>query len=229
MENLNNVVNLSNFTDSISIANFIFKVLLVSVLSYFLGLVYLKFGRSLSNRASLSNSFPLLGLATMSIITVVKSSLALSLGLVGALSIVRFRTPIKEPEELIYLFLCITLGLATGADQYLISIVILIGTFILNILLKKTRINSISKEGAFNVFISSTDSVSTNQIIDLFKKNCSSINLKRYSGEVDNSNIEITLAIIIKEYSILERLKRDLYDLSPKIKVDFIDCSNIQG
>ena len=136
MENLNNLVNLSNFTDSISIANFIFKVLLVSVLSYFLGLVYLKFGRSLSNRASLSNSFPLLGLATMSIITVVKSSLALSLGLVGALSIVRFRTPIKEPEELIYLFLCITLGLAIGADQYLISIVILIGTFILNILLK---------------------------------------------------------------------------------------------
>ena len=51
------------------------------------------------------------------IITVVKSSLALSLGLVGALSIVRFRTPIKEPEELAYLFIAIAMGLGLGADQ----------------------------------------------------------------------------------------------------------------
>ena len=51
------------------------------------------------------------------VISVVKSSLALSLGLVGALSIVRFRTPIKEPEELAYIFLAIAIGLALGADQ----------------------------------------------------------------------------------------------------------------
>ena len=46
-----------------------------------------------------------------------KIFLALSLGLVGALSIVRFRTPIKEPEELAYIFLAIAIGLALGADQ----------------------------------------------------------------------------------------------------------------
>jgi hypothetical protein len=51
------------------------------------------------------------------VITVVRSSLALSLGLVGALSIVRFRTPIKEPEELVYLFLAIAAGLGLGANQ----------------------------------------------------------------------------------------------------------------
>lgn len=49
------------------------------------------------------------------VIFVVKSSLALSLGLVGALSIVRFRTPIKGPEELVYLFLSIAIGLGFGA------------------------------------------------------------------------------------------------------------------
>jgi uncharacterized membrane protein YhiD involved in acid resistance len=54
---------------------------------------------------------------------VVKSSLALSLGLVGALSIVRFRTPIKEPEELAYLFLAIGLGVGLGADQRIGTIV----------------------------------------------------------------------------------------------------------
>jgi hypothetical protein len=49
------------------------------------------------------------------VIFVIKSSLALSLGLVGALSIVRFRAAIKEPEELIFLFFCIAVGLALGA------------------------------------------------------------------------------------------------------------------
>ena len=51
-------------------------------------------------------------------ISVVKSSLALSLGLVGALSIVRFRAAIKDPEELVYLFFCIAIGLTLGADRW---------------------------------------------------------------------------------------------------------------
>ena len=52
----------------------------------------------------------------------VKFSLALSLGLVGALSIVRFRAAIKEPEELVYLFFVISIGLSNGANQFLLSI-----------------------------------------------------------------------------------------------------------
>ena len=54
-------------------------------------------------------------------IVIVKSSIALSLGLVGALSIVRFRTPIKEPEDLTYLFLSIALGVGYGSFQILIT------------------------------------------------------------------------------------------------------------
>lgn len=57
------------------------------------------------------------------IITIIKSSIALSLGLVGALSIVRFRTPIKEPEELLYLFVAIAVGLGLGANQILATII----------------------------------------------------------------------------------------------------------
>ena len=72
------------------------------------------FGSTFSNRREFSRNFPLIMLTTILVISVVKSSLALSLGLVGALSIVRFRTPIKEPEELGYLFLTIGLGLGLG-------------------------------------------------------------------------------------------------------------------
>ena len=57
------------------------------------------------------------------IITVIKTSIALSLGLVGALSIVRFRTPIKEPEELAYIFVAIAIGLGLGANQVLATVI----------------------------------------------------------------------------------------------------------
>ena len=57
------------------------------------------------------------------IITVIKSSIALSLGLVGALSIIRFRTPIKEPEELAYIFIAIAIGLGLGANQVLATVI----------------------------------------------------------------------------------------------------------
>ena len=72
-------------------------------------------------------------------ITVIKFSLALSLGLVGALSIVRFRAAIKEPEELIYLFLIIGIGLACGANQFLVAIFATILISIVLVLLSLIR------------------------------------------------------------------------------------------
>ncbi len=93
------------------------------VLALLLRVHFQRFGSTLSNREEFSQVFPFILLTTILIISVVKSSLALSLGLVGALSIVRFRTPIKEPEELAYLFLAIAMGLGLGAGQILPTLI----------------------------------------------------------------------------------------------------------
>ena len=71
-------------------------------------------------------SFWLLCVTTTIVIMVVKFSIALSLGLVGALSIVRFRAAIKEPEELVYLFLVIGVGIANGAGQYVAAFTVVV-------------------------------------------------------------------------------------------------------
>jgi len=76
----------------VPIIDFIFNILLAALLAYVLGLVYARFANSLSNRKSFSKNFIIITVTTMLVISIVKSSLALSLGLVGALSIVRFRT-----------------------------------------------------------------------------------------------------------------------------------------
>ena len=91
-------------TGLLSETNLVISLVLAFLLSSFLGFIYKKYARTLSNHEGLANVFPLLSIVTTLVIAVVKSSLALSLGLVGALSIVRFRTPVKEPEELTYLF-----------------------------------------------------------------------------------------------------------------------------
>jgi len=93
------------------------------ILSLMLMFHFRRFGSILNNRDTLAQVFPFILLTTILIITVVKSSLALSLGLVGALSIVRFRTPIKEPEELAYLFLSIAIGLGLGANQVVATVI----------------------------------------------------------------------------------------------------------
>lgn len=96
----------------------VFLYLIVGgLISVYLRFLYSRFSVSASHRDSVTRVFPMLTLVTIGVIAVVKSSLALSLGLVGALSIVRFRAAIKEPEELVYLFLCIGVGLALGAQQ----------------------------------------------------------------------------------------------------------------
>lgn len=107
----------------LSISLLILNLLIGSVLSLILRWHFKRFGSTLSNREEFAQVFPFVLLTTILIISVVKSSLALSLGLVGALSIVRFRTPIKEPEELAYLFIAIAIGLGLGANQILPTII----------------------------------------------------------------------------------------------------------
>ena len=92
--------------------------------SYILKYVYEKKSISLSSKYQLSSIIPILSATTYLVILIVKSSLALSLGLVGALSIVRFRTPVKEPEDLVYLFLSIAIGIGFGAFQIFSTLIV---------------------------------------------------------------------------------------------------------
>jgi hypothetical protein len=121
--------------EPISLGQVLINFVIAVVLAFALRWHYIKFGRNLSNREGFAAIFPFIVVMTMLIITIVKSSLALSLGLVGALSIIRFRTPIKEPEELAYLYVCISLGIGLGANFavstsiVVISMMVIMGRF----------------------------------------------------------------------------------------------------
>ncbi len=96
----------------------------VLVLGQILAWHYLRFSPVLSNKRKFARVFVFIAATTMLVIAIVQRSTALSLGLVGALSIIRFRTPIKEPEELAYLFLAIGVGLGLGANLRLVTTIV---------------------------------------------------------------------------------------------------------
>ena len=105
---LKNIIRSLESTQEIS-----FILVLTSISFCFLSALILKYlyinrANSITPKIEFSNLLIVISLITFLMIVIVKSSIALSLGLVGALSIVRFRTPIKEPEDLTYLFLSST-------------------------------------------------------------------------------------------------------------------------
>jgi len=117
MDQLARLLSLPAEASNLAIPRLLLNLMLGAALGALLRAQYVRFAGSLANRELFARNFIPIILAVTLIITVVKASLALSLGLVGALSIVRFRTPIKDPEELVYLFIAIAIGLGLGAEQ----------------------------------------------------------------------------------------------------------------
>ena len=118
--------------------------LILSLLLAYCVKVHQKVGRALNDKDYFSNTFIPLALITTLVITVIKFSLALSLGLVGALSIVKQRIMQIIPEELVYLFFIISIGLENGANQFLLSLIstgIIIFLFLQIIYRVKNKIN----------------------------------------------------------------------------------------
>ncbi|MFT5113157.1 MAG: hypothetical protein ACI8P9_002485 [Parasphingorhabdus sp.] len=101
-------------------------VMTVSLLSsFYISVLYLRFYGSRATGSQIHRAFPLLGMSVTAIFICIQFSLPLSLGLLGALSIVRFRTPIKEPEEIGFIMLVIGSSIAAATfSMYFLAILL---------------------------------------------------------------------------------------------------------
>ncbi len=194
--------NLSNFflneNIEINLTNFATNLIVVVILSYLIKLIYNRYSHSLSNKDYFSKNFVILGITTCLVITIVKSSLALSLGLVGALSIVRFRAAIKEPEELVYLFLVIATGLGIGANQVKITIlgvlvaliIIVFFSFFSTKKIKNIDLNVFQLSIIFNKKISKEV---FGNILIILNRNCKEVDFVSMSSEKKEGSIHFEI------------------------------------
>jgi hypothetical protein len=202
--------------------NLLLSILLSSALAWF----YAQYGKSLSNRAGFAHTLPLLALTTTLVISIIKSSLALSLGLVGALSIVRFRTAIKEPEELLYLFVAITVGLGMGADQRLPTILAVLVIF--GYLFVRTLVSPrLPKSNLYlNVLAPTSDNLFA-QINGLLLKHARSANLRRLDRS--GTTLQATYLIACPNDEVLVSLMDDLTSQVPGCELSFVEQDNTLG
>lgn len=104
--------------EDVGLAGFIFVMVVSLVCSIFIAHLYRVFYAQRSTGSQIHRAFPLLGISVTSIFVTIQFSLPLSLGLLGALSIVRFRTPIKEPEEIGFLMLVIATAISCATFNF---------------------------------------------------------------------------------------------------------------
>lgn len=218
---LDNLKLLTTENINISINSYIISIFLSIFLSFLVQQFYIKFSTTLSNKIEFSKNFLILGATTTIIITIVKSSLALSLGLVGALSIVRFRAAIKEPEELVYLFLIISIGLGCGAGQLFIItlgiVIILSLIFLVSKIKSKNNIKNLDKLSLSIIYNFSTNE----KVIENLKKLLlqKSNFVKLISLVKSDANTTVNFQIQLKNFHSLNNLINSIQKKNIKVVV----------
>jgi uncharacterized membrane protein YhiD involved in acid resistance len=177
-------------------------------------------------RRDLGLVLPIVCLTTLLVISVVKSSLALSLGLVGALSIVRFRTPIKEPEELAYIFLAIAIGLALGADQIEVAVVAL--PIILTVISLIDRLKKNSDPVGGNLILSievNQEEPISDKIFEMIESAMPKANIRRID---QNKNLFSIVALVkIMDKETINNFSKDFLQRFPQGRFSIIDDSSM--
>jgi len=177
-------------------------------------------------RRDLGLILPAICLTTLLVITVVKSSLALSLGLVGALSIVRFRTPIKEPEELAYIFLSIAIGLSLGADQREVAAITLLAILIVISLIDQIRKKISPTTGNLLLNIEIFDEhTNSDSVLKMIEATSPEANIRR----IDQNEHSFSIVALIKilDVDTINNFSREFKNRFPTGRYSIIDDSSI--
>lgn len=107
-----------------------------------IALVYRRAFRGVLFSPNFATTLIMLTLITTPVVMCIKSNISLSMGMVGALSIVRFRTAVKDPMDTAYMFWALTMGILLGAELYIIALVVVVGISVAMLLLSFYRLKS---------------------------------------------------------------------------------------
>ena len=182
----------SSFLEKVSGFSILDVVIAMAVsfaLGLFIYIVYKKTFRGVMYSTSFGVSLLAMTLITTLIILAVTSNVILSLGMVGALSIVRFRTAVKEPLDIAFLFWAISAGIVTGAGLIPLAVT---GSIIIGIVLV-IFVNRKTNDTPYIAIISCTDDKAEEKAMEIIKTNTKKQLVK--SKSVTPNGIEITVEV----------------------------------
>ena len=214
--------------EPLSLSALLLNLLLGAVLSSGVAWYYARFGEALDNRAKFARLLPPLCLITILVISVVKASLALSLGLVGALSIVRFRTAIKDPEELIYLFIAIAVGLGLGADQRVPTVVAVSVLMAVLIGARLSKLRTRRRNLYLNITVGEGEEESSfASVNEVLMGEAEFVDMRRLDRR--DGTLQLTYLIECEEQEGVGRLLDGLKERFPESTFSFVDRNAMPG
>lgn len=186
--------------------------------------LFTRYGVTRSNRESFANMFPLFTLVTIMVIFVVQTSVALSLGLIGALSIVRFRSAIKSPEELSYLLFCVAIGLTLGANQKLLAVmaVLLISTYVV---VRPSLDFPLNRRTLLLTVSGDTGKFYGDNAIDVVKASTKKLTIQRLDQSEDHAELRAIVAVGNDEEAT--RLMSVLREKLPHLEISYVDSDSL--
>ncbi len=200
----------------LSISAILICICITALIGAYIFILYRRINAAVFYNRNFNVSLVTIAIITAAIIITIQSNIVVSLGMVGALSIVRFRTAVKDPLDLVFLFWAISIGIICGAGFALIAIVAsLVLTVIILLLL------SIKQEKNITMLtIRSGNFEAENIIMDIIKNNCSYSNIRAQNMDKNGMDMTIEVRIGEKERLVHELMKEDFIE-----SVSFVDNS----
>ncbi len=199
-ELLQNSTNALSTGGSITILSIIVALSVTLVCGLFIAYIYRTQYQGVLYHQSHATSIILISLVTTMVIMVISGNIVLSLGMVGALSIVRFRGAIKDPLDIVYLFWAVGIGIANGVAYFSVSIISSLFIGLVLIYLKRSVVKIDSKLLVINCITSNV-----NKIIDVVESLPGKSTLRSRSDDDDES--ELVFEFLSSSYDVsMEKL-----------------------
>ena len=223
---INNFLNKEILTHIYMPSEIIINLLISFVLGLVISFVYKKTHRGLSYSQSFVVTNIFIAVIVCMVIMIIGNNLARAFALVGALSIIRFRTVVKDTKDTAYIFWSLAVGMAAGTGSYFLA---LAGTVIITfiaIILYVTNYGSIYKSEFILQFRSKNDNDKKNEYNNVISDYTKSSKLLNVESSGDNKSLKLSFDVVMKEDKSYDQFVTDLSNIQDLTEVIVIAAKN---
>lgn len=210
----------------LSVIQIITNLLLASAIGIFIALIYKKTHRGVSYSQSFVSSLTLVSVISALIIMVIGNSLARAFGLIGTFTIVRFRSAIKDTRDMTFLFLALTLGVASGIGSYQLAIIGAFFLFGLIFLLNKIKIGNISNYEyvlAFSIKPKANENEPYHKIFEEYLKESMLLNIRSID---EGKELELAFNIRMKNIKQTQEFTKSLAEITGIARIELLNTAS---
>lgn len=198
----------NSFTENfsqLSISTIILSLGITFVLGLFIFYIYKKTYNGVLYTKSFNVSLLLISLVTCVVILAISSNVVLSLGMVGALSIVRFRTAVKDSMDLVYMFWAISIGIVNGAGIYLLGIIGSVIIAVILIAMNKFDYN----DNAYLLILNYDASADEDKLLESVKDEAKKCKIKSKSFHKEQGELTLELRLKNENASFINSITKE--------------------